>query len=186
MKPTIIIAVSLITVTVIAVGSLQFHRSQPSEDPGMPKYVPFSESAAPVADAPAPAPADSTPNRPTPETPAETDTSPISPATSRTGQKDCLTLLSVAERRLGQFDDHDKRAWRVEVKNESDQNRYCYVEVEWLDEAGSHVDGAHTLRRIAPGTCSISVVHPMAPETAARAKSIRVVELQTRSTPADE
>ncbi len=186
MKPTITIAVSLITVTVIAVGSLQFHRSQPSEDPEMPKYVPFSESAAPVAAASASALADSTPSRPTPETPTETDNSPISPAASHTAEEDCLTLLGVAERRLGRSDDHEKRAWRVEVKNESDQSRYCYVEVEWLDEAGSRVDSAHTLRRIAPGTCSVSVVHQMAPETAARAKSIRVVELQTRSTPADE
>ena len=72
------------------------------------------------------------------------------------------------------------------MENKSDRSQYCYVEVEWLDETGMRVDRAHELRRIEPGTQSITMVRAMDWETADQAKTVRVVELQVRSAPTDE
>ena len=60
------------------------------------------------------------------------------------------------------------------------------AEVEWLDATGMRVDRAHELRRIEPGTQSITMVRAMDWETADQAKTVRVVKLQVRSAPTDQ
>ncbi len=184
MKPTIIIVVSLVTVSVIGITAMQLRQSHPPADPETPQFAPFSATQSTTASSsratePTPSPAAT-------EQPDERTDSVVAFVDSDAVDVDCLKLVRLTERRAGSTDDLEKWTWRVELENESDRSQYCYVEIEWLDATGSRVDSAHELRRIKPGTSSISMVRAMDYETADQAKTVRVVELQTRPAPTDQ
>lgn len=171
MKPTIILVVSLVTVSVIGIAGMQFQRV---EAPGSPVHIPFSGTQSTVS---APAVALQSNDEPA---------SVVSPATGPAVVADVLKLRSLTEKRVGASGDLDKWTWRVEVENQSDRGEVCYVEIEWLDRTGMLLDSAHEVRRIEPGIHSISMVRAMDWETADQAHTVRVAKLQVRSVPAGE
>jgi hypothetical protein len=147
----------------------------------MPKYVPFSGTQTTTVDVSTPTPSPESAREP------DADTSPaVLPVNTRAVDSGSVKLVSFTERRAGCSDDREKWTWRVEVENASDRSQYCYVEVEWLDAGGTRIDRAHELRRIGPGSQSITMVHAMDWETADQARTVRVAELQVRSTATDE
>jgi hypothetical protein len=171
MKPTIIIVVSFVTVSVIGIASMQLQRV---EAPESPIHVPFLGTPSAVAT-----------HAMSPQS-NDAPVSVVSPSDAPTMVADVLKLRSLTERRVGTTDDLEKWTWRVEVENQSDRSEDCYVEIEWLDRTGMLLDSAHEVRRIEPGVHSISMVRAMDWETADQAHTVRVAKLQIQSVPTGE
>jgi hypothetical protein len=91
-----------------------------------------------------------------------------------------LEAVGIKQKLMKRRGNFEYWAWRVDVKNNTDDILTAYVEIEWLDEDGFRVAYTNEVRKIEPGVRPISKVHMMGLDEAAKAKTVRVVKLQER------
>jgi hypothetical protein len=173
MKPTVIVIVSIVTAFVIGIGSLQFYRA--------PEVVQQLSTDTAAADRLESDSLQAGHQTTTAAIEGDTDSGLMSQEFPGVVNNERLELVGVKQRRVKRSGDLEYWTWRVEVKNHTGDVLTSCVEIEWLDENGVRVDHAYEVRKIEPGTRSISKVHTMGLETAARVKTVRVVGLRERS-----
>ena len=174
MKPMVIVVVLFVTVSVFGIATIQVHYAEPQQAPKAPAALSFTENQSVDTGLASieqlePETASFTPSQDLPQP-----------------EVDSLRLISLTERRVGSTDNQEKWTWRVDVENPNSRAQFCFVEVEWLDGTGACLESAAEVRRIEPGTHSISMVHAMDWETADQATTVRVTRLETRPAPNDE
>jgi len=178
MKPTVIVIVTFVTAFVIGMGSMQLYHRPTSTEQGQSQVAQQPKAHTALVDRRAPM--KSIASNQTGTEAVENNSRPIRAMNVNAVDTTRLQAVSIKQKLMKRQRNYEYWAWRVDVKNNTDEILTVYVEIEWLDEDGFRVDYTNEVRKIEPGIHPISEVYIMGLDEAAKAKTVRVVKLQER------
>ncbi len=178
MKPTVIVIVTFVTALMIGMGSIQFYHRLSSTEQGQSQVAQQPNAHTALVDRREPMKLIA--SHQTGTEAVENNSQPIRAMNVNAVDTNRLEAVGIKQRLMKRGRNYEYWAWRVDVKNNTDDILTVYVEIEWLDEDGFRVTYTNEVRKIEPGIHPISEVHMMGVEEAAKAKTVRIVKLNER------
>jgi len=177
MKSTVIVIVTFITAFVIGIGSMQLYHRPTSTEQGQSQVAEQANAHMALVDRRAPM-TKAIASHQTGSEAMENNARPIPARNVNAVDTNRLEAVGIKQKLMKRTGNSEHWAWRVEVKNNTDEILAVYVEIEWLDDDGFRVDYTNAIRRLEPGTHPISEMKRMELNEAVKAKTVRVVKLQ--------